>query len=424
MDTLKSLAVITLMGAVLYGVYVVANKPDKPLSPEMEALANTADAPLIDDGHGHSSLSVPQIEAASSDSATADHRHSPSRTKLRSPGKRALSAPPRSLAEVPAPDAPGAGASADFVPPADAIGSSGPPETTAESSGVRRVKYETEHIPRDSVPEYPEASRQGAANKPNKIEIGSGASSGDVDAEIEASKARVRLYAFRQAWKTAQDQVSQGRHREALLALTPFYRDPSVPAQEQEELEGWLDALAAKVIYSTEHLLEPAYSARRGESLYTISEKYRVPYLLLKNINNVRDNDLLLPGVPLKVVRGPFRAEVDLTRKDITIFVQNLYAGRFSFTLGSDPVQSGEYMVRGKDPAKSYIAGQSVFNAKDPRNPYGGVFLDLGEGVSIHGSPGDAYADQRIGCIQLAPRDAEDLFAILSKDQSAVVIKE
>lgn len=244
------------------------------------------------------------------------------------------------------------------------------------------------------------------------------------DAEIAAAQQRIRVYAFHQAWKTAQEQASDERYREALLALSPFYNDTAIAADEHEQLVGWLDALAAKVVYSTEHLLEPAYVVSRNETLFTISEKYRVPYPLLKNINGVRDPNLLIAGTKLKVVPGPFHAEVDLARQEITVFVQNLYAGRFAFTRGDEPVRAGEYTVLSMDLKKNYAGVQGVIPANDPRNPYGGVWANLGNEVSIHGSPAEAYSGQKLGCIGLAQRDAEDLLAILSIKESRVTVKE
>jgi LysM repeat protein len=398
MDTLKSLAVITLLGAVLYGVYVVVSKPDRPPSPEMASLADGADAPLIEDGRQDS---APPITPPS----RRESRPAPSFSKPKGVARIVAETPvepaPRSVSEV-------------------------EPAVVEEEPSDRHPFEQTTYEPREHADDYPVPSpreKQQRPEKPNSVKVRSGHSSAD-DAEIEAAQRRIRLYGFQTAWKTAQEQVTQGRHREALLALTPFYDDPAIPADQQEELVGWLDALAAKVVYSTEHLLEPAHIVRRGETLYSISNSCHVPYLLLKNINAVRDNDVLLPGSQLKIVRGPFQAEVDLSRQEITVYVQKLYAGRFNFTLGPEPAPPGEYLVKVKEPAKQFSSPQGVLGPKDPRNPYGGIYIDLGKGVSIHGSPGEAYNDQPVGCIQLAPRDAEDLFAILAKDESVVVIKQ
>lgn len=383
MDTLKSLAVVTLLGAVLYGVYVVASKPDKPLSPDVEAAEQLAEQPpLIDDG-SRADLGLPDIQGPVSET--------PRRVDL-----------------------------AQSTPSGEAsiYGSPSAPKTVVDPNlqrvAVDQPSPETTPVAPEATPSPATSSAYGSSSE----------GSSSRDAEIEAAKQRLKVYAFRQAWKTAQEQVGDNRYREALLALTPFYNDPAIDEQEREQLVGWLDALAAKVVYSADHLIEPPYVVSRHETLYSISEKYRVPYLLLKNINGVRDPEILIPGTKLKVVPGPFRAEVDLTRNEITVFVQNLYAGRFPFSRGDEPVRPGEYTVRSKDPKKSYFSSQGEVEAKDPRNPYGGIWMGLENEICIHGSPAEAYAGQRLGCIGLAPRDAEDLFAILSERDSKVVIRE
>lgn len=391
MDTLKSLAVISLLGAVLYGVYVVASKPDRPLSPDMEALASMAEPPMIEGGDP--GPMVPRIEGPGTNSPDwADRDTFP---------------PPRTM-EEPSPT----------PPPQDPLSARKAVPAEVGAADAEGVSYTREP---ESAGEYP---AQPLGSRPTGVDLSSGRSSSDHDSEIEAAQQRIRQYAFQMAWKTAREQVAQERHREALLALTPFYGDAAIPAKDHQELVGWLDALAAKVIYSTEHLMEPAHVVRRPETLYDIAEQYRVPYLLLKNINSVRDNDVLVPGSKLKVLTGPFRAEVSLSKLEITVFVQKLYAGRFKCTLGNEPAPAGEYLVKEKDPAKQFSGPQGSLAAKDPRNPYGGIYIGLGNGVAMHGSPGEAYADQRFGCIQLAPRDAEDLMAILSKDESTVMIRE
>ncbi len=50
----------------------------------------------------------------------------------------------------------------------------------------------------------------------------------------------------------------------------------------------------------------------------------------------------------------------------------------------------------------------------DPRNPYGGIWLDLGNNVAIHGTSDEAYADHSNTSLSLAPRDAEDVWDSLA----------
>jgi LysM repeat protein len=420
-DTLKSLVMIALLGSILYGVYTVASKPDQPLPPEIAAHATQLESvPVIETGRPAPSaplLTPPQITPAN---PLASESHT-------------VPAPPASFPASP---------SVSSTPPAPARHDHlVQPATNTEASEERLVESPTaegkfsNQLRNPAVP-APVTGSAGSSALPNApatalepVESSRvvGASYSRVESpsaeEIEASQSRVRLYAFRQAWKAAQDQVKDGGHREALLTLSAFYGDPVIPADEHAALMEWLDALAARVVYSTQHYLAPEYVVRRGETLYAVAEQYHVPYLLLKNINGVRDPEMLLPGTRLKVVPGPFRAEVSLSRNELTLFVGGLYAGRFNVQMGLTPVRPGEYTVKEKNNRKAYHGASGTVAPEDPRNPFGGIWIDLGEQVAIHGSAAEAYVNRQDLSLSLAPRDAEDVYGILSLG-SRVIVKE
>lgn len=217
-------------------------------------------------------------------------------------------------------------------------------------------------------------------------------------------------------WKAAQESLKTGDFRQALATLSSVYEDPRLSHQERQRLLDSLDPLAARVIYSNEHLLEPAHEVRRGDTLMTVAEKYNVPWQLLRNINGIADPEFLVPGSKLKVVRGPFRADVDAATQEMTIYLQKLYAGRFPLSVGNDPApRQGDFEVQRKDVGRQFYATNGVvLPAGDPRNPYGRCWIDLGGNVSIHGTALEAGGPTTAGCISLSPRDAEDVFAILS----------
>ena len=155
-----------------------------------------------------------------------------------------------------------------------------------------------------------------------------------------------------------------------------------------------------------------------------MSQKYNVPYQLLQKINGIENPNILLPGSELKVLPGPFRADVDLQTQELTLFLGPLYSGRFPITLGTDPEPiEGEFQVRDKQVDKAYFSldGRTIA-AGSPANPFGAVWLDLGREVCIHGSPREG-AEQRRGCISLSPRDAGDVYGILSLGSKVRILR-
>ena len=222
---------------------------------------------------------------------------------------------------------------------------------------------------------------------------------------------------FEVQWGEAQDQIDKGKFRDALAGLSKYFNHDALSSEQHERLLGLLDPLAGKVVYSSEHLILPKHKVGQRETLAGIAERYQVPWELLQNINAVRNPTALVPGTELKVVPGPFRAEVDLGHGELAVFLGELYAGRFVFASGSDPSPSpGEYVIKEKRRQRDYVGiDGKAWPATDPENPYGQVWLDLGQRICIHGSPLTATSKELpTGCISLAPRDANDVFAILS----------
>jgi lipoprotein-anchoring transpeptidase ErfK/SrfK len=222
------------------------------------------------------------------------------------------------------------------------------------------------------------------------------------------------------AWESAHEDLKRNRLDQALQSLSAWYGSPDLPPGRERELVRLLDELAGTVIYSTQHNMEPAYEVLGHETLQDLAEQKHVPWQLLANINGISRPDVLLPGQRLKVISGPFSAQVHVERGYITLFLRGHYAGRFPFTSGRDrPPIRGKYRVVSKvaEPVWYDSTGREL-PCGHRESPYGKHFLDLGGGLSIHG---EAISGSERGCISVSPRDAQDLYGILSVGSQVTV---
>lgn len=386
MHTLKSACLVIVLLGVLYGVYVALNKPDLLNSSTPPA---DGPAPLIEYGTPQPSPNgyvPPSSSAYPVSSGTVPSSTVPSLEPVAERSPRG----------------------GNFEPNLD-TGSMPPPTSPAgatRGSGLQRSAYEA---PISSpAAEYSTVSSAAAeSSAPSLANI----------APMSSPSPALAAYDLKRDMAEVEQLVQTGKFKAALAALTPHYADAGLPDEERRTLLAWLDALAAKVIYSREHLLLPAHQVRKGEDLYQIARQYNVEYSLLQNINHqdVSDPLVLVPATELKVIPGPFRTTVKLGAGELTMYVGDLYAGRFAFTLGDQPPQPGSYKVVDKRAQqKTYVGFDGrVIPANDPANPYGGWWISLGGEVAIHGSP-LSPAPQTLGCISLSPQDAKDIFSILS----------
>ena len=217
------------------------------------------------------------------------------------------------------------------------------------------------------------------------------------------------------AWTLVDSLVDQGKFKEALQELTFFYDHPRLSNEEAATLVAWLDGLAAKVIYSTEHLWDEAYVVRQGDTLESIATAFGVSKELLFNINNQKlsgHTGPLMPGLELKVITGPFRLRIEQDKQRLTLFVDNCYAGRFELVESAGLAASDDLFVKARyQQAMPIDAGTTgeLAMAGDQLGPYA---LQLSDGTVIQqAGTGVGAIPQRIG---VSEGDAWDLFSILA----------
>ncbi|MBU4272596.1 MAG: L,D-transpeptidase family protein [Planctomycetes bacterium] len=233
-------------------------------------------------------------------------------------------------------------------------------------------------------------------------------------------------------------KLDEGKLAEAHLALSTLYGHPDLPEEQARQIVGLLDRLAGTVIYSRQHYLEPAYFAKSGETIEQVARQYNVPWQLLARINGLMPpgasnndeatKDQPLPeGMELKVIRGPFDAVVNLEEQELTLILQDRYAGRFPIGIGKDQSNiEGVYTVRDKILDPAYYGADGVsFAHDDPQNPLGEAWIGLTDRIGIHGAGDsrDVGRNDNQGSICVGRRDIQDLYGILSVGSRVKVMR-
>lgn len=431
MQTLKTAAIVVLLMTVMYGAYVSLTTPPEPLPADVQGMLviNDDETLAIDAGlpeslgelnFGAHPLST-EVAAETSEAptfATID-----SGTSFETPESADNSAPNDIVST---PDGIAARLS-DTVPP----GAMDIPQRTDVAKST----------PYQSPTNYPTTSNTFELPDPSSVESSFGrgpngspdnsglalamgtsdSASQNPSSEVSPASA-IGNVGLANAIQTADRQYAGDKRKDALATLSLFYDTPNLSGEQRSDLLARLDPLAREVIYSRSHLLEQPYRVGQNETLMEIAARFEVPWQLLANINQIDDPVTILPGTELKVVRGPFRAEVSLRQKELTLFLGDLYAGRFPVGIGNDPTpKPGTFTVQDKQTSKTfYDASGSPVPPGSPDNPYGEVWLDLGGQLSIHGSPSTTSPNAK-GCISLAADYADDLYGILSQGSSVTI---
>lgn len=217
---------------------------------------------------------------------------------------------------------------------------------------------------------------------------------------------------FAAAWQAVEMALERDELTRAHRMLSQWRAEPNLSPAERQQVEGLLSQLAGSVVYSNEHRLEPAYVVQPGETLATIAEDYNVPWQLLAKINGVATADGVQPGQQLKVIRGPFNAEVDLARNEVVLLLDDRYAGRFPVQVEGQAPTTGEWRV-----------GQKRLDA--PNQPVVGegqkVVLENLTGEQVELSAGPTPPLGARGRLTIASSDLADLYDILSVGSAVTV---
>jgi len=225
---------------------------------------------------------------------------------------------------------------------------------------------------------------------------------------VPSNRDLITRHKFESAMRAAQTMASEGKLVEALRELSSWYDHPAVAPDEQGPLIDLLGQLAGSVIYSQQHLLIPGYTVQPGDTLETIALQYQVPWQLLAKINGIQNPRALAPGETLKVIRGPFNAQLNCQQNTLALFVDGLYAGRF-------PMQGGQTLTKPDGPyAVAKFAADNPVNSS--RRPYISLGGDLYLFVPDNTTPPST------GSLGISQRDMEDVFDMLS-ERSRITIR-
>ena len=475
MQTIKTAVVVVLLLGVCYGAYVALNAPEPTLPETLQDWNQDGMALDVDNGAAvsipqlsqtpspaaldslsppnvmppaptgstaSSSLSIPSLPAGMSNNpsgklpdvvappTTLGNLASNSNNTTSGPSKNGLGNDIPGLPELSLPK------EGDSVPLPDLPGSdtaSPPPMPPSLSTS----------IPNDStalppVPDFPGQSDStsqpgnqtgkpaGSDGFPSATSLLTSSSpAGPTGIKAAPSKEASRTT---QPFAIARDEAlklaNEGKLREALAMMSPYYNHIELTHQEHLDLTDLLDALAVEVIYSRRHLLESKFIVSPGDTLESIANKYRISPEVLANINRLGDSRVVLAGTEMKVLTGPFRCEVDANKGELTFFLGELYAGRFVVSIGEEPHPAdGTYTVVERRRDHHYVGADSKFiPANDPRNPYGGYWIHLGSNICIHGSPATSTPENtKAGCISLAPLDAKEVYAMLTQGAEVTI---
>lgn len=170
------------------------------------------------------------------------------------------------------------------------------------------------------------------------------------------------------------------------------------------------------------------YTIQKGDRLWNISRKYRVPIEMIEGINNIKASTLSI-GQQIKIPRLNLTILVDKAQRTLTLRNNNQFLKKYRVAINKadSQIPAGEYNIRTKsEKGAEYQDPQTnvTYKAGEAGNPLGTRYIELRRGVGIHGTdaPQDVgkYVDK--GHIAMANQDIEELYPLVN-EKTPVTIK-
>ncbi|MFH1719121.1 MAG: L,D-transpeptidase family protein [Planctomycetota bacterium] len=231
---------------------------------------------------------------------------------------------------------------------------------------------------------------------------------------------------------------------EARDAFNSALRMP-MSAQQQKSVKEKLSELSRQWLSSRNVLpgdpLCETYLVGRGDLLETIGKRYKVPYEILMEINNISRPEALQAGSTIKIVNGPFHVKVSRSAFRMDVYLQNTYVRSYTVGLGKPGRDTPRGLWRVRPDGKAYATSWRdpdtgrVYQPEDPDYPLGSRWIGLegltGEakgrdGFGIHGTkePQEIGSATSRGCIRMFNGEVIQVYNMLFPGFSQVEVTD
>lgn len=225
--------------------------------------------------------------------------------------------------------------------------------------------------------------------------------------------------------ESLREKIAAGRladAREAAFARLARTDD----ALTRREIERLLGELHTRMVFSAYPMAEKTvHEVKAGDTLGKLAQRYGTTVDSITAINDM-DSNLIRVGDRLRILTGDFRCEVDKTRNEMEVYLNDRFFKRYLVGTGTDSsTPTGEYVItlRIRHPIWYRPDGQTI-PFGDPENLLGTHYLKLDvPGIGLHGTwePASVGSQSSAGCVRLVNDDIQELYHLLPEGTNVVI---
>ncbi len=231
---------------------------------------------------------------------------------------------------------------------------------------------------------------------------------------VNAQAAAVAEYAL------ARDSLAKGEKIPARDAMTGLL-EGNLPEELRSRVEKELGELNMKILMNPDpDEGDEVYEIKKGDYIYDIARKYKVPQELILKCNGISDPKRMSIGQNVKIPRPSFSLLVDKYTNTMTLLNKGRFFKKYRVRTGSHENKTpvGTFTIQNKKSDPRWVNPRTlkVYPGGDPENELGSRWMSFkDDDLGIHGTikPETVGYYSSFGCVGMLKEDVEELFDII-----------
>ncbi len=215
----------------------------------------------------------------------------------------------------------------------------------------------------------------------------------------------------------AENLEKAGKYLEARKIYEDLLKHSGLSGDKKKKIQKEYEALNLKVLYSKLKTPDSTiYTVQEKDRLFTIAQKFKTTMELIKKSNGLK-NDIVYPGLKLKIEKGIFSIAVDKSKNILTLRLDGKPIKHYEIATGmKNGTPIGTFHIINKVENPTWYKAAAVIPPKSPKNFLGTRWLGFDyPGYGIHGTsePESIGKHASSGCVRMRNKEVEELYSLV-----------
>ena len=217
--------------------------------------------------------------------------------------------------------------------------------------------------------------------------------------------------------------------RGSLLEAKEIYQkvmNEQLSSEQMALVQAKLEDLNVKILLSGISIPQSTtYEVQPGDALINIAKEFHTTVEAITKANNIK-NDMIYPGMKLRVLNGKLSIFVDKSLNILTIKFNDEIVKTYNISTGkNNSTPTGTYKIINKIINPPWYKDGKEIPPTSPENILGSRWMGLNiPGIGIHGTTKPEEIGQQIteGCVRMRNNEVEELYSLVPLETEVTIV--